>query len=290
MSITEDPKIKLMKKAIRAVSYPFCLFVRCFRNLNSSKPITYYGVYKNFNEAQGALQSQTGYLTPEYLYSESKKVTEIVSNRKNVYAGNYRDRDLLLLLAGMPEDEIRILDVGSGFGLTFHYLIANLNKKIEYTALDLPEVISIANKNFAQYPNFHSSTFESLAPQPYDLVNFGSSLQYFEDYRSTLFEVLVKKPKFLFIADTPVSLTESFVTLQVNMKDRKIPRWVFSLSEIIQIFKEYDYNLVASTKVDWHSNIHNFLNFPEAYHHIKNMNLIFEKINTEFTGLPPSQK
>ena len=72
---------------------------------------------------------------------------------------------------------------------------------------------------------------------------------------------------------------DSFVTLQVNMKDRRIPWWVFSLSEIIQLLKDHEYEPISFAIVDWHNNIHNFSNFSSEYHHIEHMNLIFRKSN-----------
>jgi len=248
-----------------------------FQKKNIQEFITYQGVFNSFDEAQKTLQFQTGYLTSAYLDSEARKVSGIVFNGTNDYEGNFRDRDLLLLLAGMPENEIQILDVGSGFGLTFYYLMTNLKKKIEYTALDLPEVLSIANKHFAHHSNFHTSNLIQQETQKFDLINFGSSLQYIEDYRAALFDALENKPEKIFIADTPVGKIDTFATLQVNMKDRNIIRWVFSISEIEDIFNEHDYHLIGATKVDWHNEIHNFLNFPKEFHHIEHMNLIFEK-------------
>ncbi len=277
MSISIKSQVKSIKRLIRRRFCPTRILIKYFQKTKTQDHITYQGVFKSFDDARKTLHFQTGYLSKDYLDTESRKVSEIVWHRNTEYEGNYRHRDLLLLLAGMPENDIHILDVGSGFGLTFYYLITNLRKTIEYTAVDLPEVNSIANKYFAQYSNFHTSNIKSLDSQKYDIINFGSSLQYIEDYQAALFDVLEKKPNTIFIADTPVGKKETFATLQVNMKDRKIIRWIFSLSELKEIFNEHDYRLVGSTKVDWHNDIHNFLNFPEEFHHIEHLNLIFQK-------------
>ncbi len=250
-----------------------------YQKMNTRSYITYEGVYKSFTEAGSRLDTQTGYLSDEYLEGETRKVTNIINSKSNLYEGNYRERDLLLLLSGMQCPKTNILDVGSGFGLTYHYLNINLKKNFDYTALDLPIVISIANEIFAQRPNFHSTTFESFQETKYDVVNFGSSLQYFEDYRAVLLRIIANSPSVIFISDTPMAQIDSFVTLQVNMKDRKIPRWVFSFSEINQLLRDHEYELVSFSVVDWHDEIHNFLNFSSQYHHIKNMNLIFKKLN-----------
>ena len=281
MSFSKKQKVNQMNKTFRASRFLRGIYANIRNYSNTPSHITYEGIYNSFAEAQSKFYTQTGYLTEEYMEGEAKKVSDIVNSEINQYEGNYRERDLLLLLSGMRVLEIKILDVGSGFGLTYHYLRSNLNKNFSYTALDLPKVISIATEIFSQNSNFDSTTLENLEENKYDLVNFGSSLQYFEDYRQTLNKILASNPSTIFISDTPVGKVETFVTLQVNMKDRNIPRWVFSFSEINQIFKDHDYELVSQTVVDWHCDMHNFLNFPNEYHHIRHMNLIFEKLHTK---------
>lgn len=116
-----------------------------------------------------------------------------------------------------------------------------------------------------------------LKNRNFDVVYFGSSLQYFEDYRESILLALKGSLQVVLIADTPVGDLETFVTCQINMEYRKIPRWVFSLSEIKEIFKDEEYELIEIASVDWHSNIHNFLNFPEEYHHISHKNMVFSR-------------
>lgn len=269
-----------MNKAFRASRILRGIQAKIRLITNTQTHITYEGVFKSFAEAQSKIYTQTGYITEEYMEGEAKKVSDIVNSEANQYEGNYRERDLLLLLSGMRGLRIEVLDVGSGFGLTYHYLNSNLKKNFRYTAIDLPKVISAASGIFAQNANFSSTTFENLKEKKYDLVHFGSSLQYFEEYRTTLIKILANNPRTILISDTPVGNLESFVTLQVNMKDRIIPRWVFSFTELEQIFKDHDYGLVSHAIVDWHNGIHNFSNFPKDFQHIQHMNLIFEKSHT----------
>jgi putative methyltransferase (TIGR04325 family) len=239
--------------------------------------VTYEGTFNNFSEVLSTYKENVGYVSKEYLISEGNKVSEILANPPEVYKGNNRDNYLLHLLSSIPHDKIRILDVGSGFGLTFLFLNSNLQKEIEYTGVDLEEISDIALQNFAHHRNFHQVNLSNLRNRNFDVVYFGSSLQYFEDYRKTLLLTLASSPQIVLIADTPVGNLETFVTCQVNMKNRKIPRWVFSISEIKEIFKDKEYELIEIASVDWHSDIHNFLNFSEEYHHISHKNLVFSR-------------
>ena len=252
-------------------------FLRSGQEINN---VTYEGIFKDFSQVFSTYKKNVGYVTEEYLISEKDKVAGILAKPSEQYKGNDRDHYLLLLLSSIPKDIIKILDVGSGFGLTFHFLNDKLEKKLEYTGVDLPEISEIAFQKFGHHYNYNFSNLFDIQDQEFDVVYFGSSLQYFQDYKKTLTQVLANSPQMVCIADTPVGEIETFVTCQVNMKNRKIPRWVFSLSEINEIFNGAKYELINTTKVDWHNDIHNFSNFPEEYHHISHMNLVYRRLES----------
>lgn len=250
----------------------------CFR-INFNPPnITYEGIYKDFDHVLSKYSNNVGYVSEDYLISEGNKVAEIMRQPPEQYAGNERDHHLLLLLTSIQKRKIRILDVGSGFGLTFLFLNNKIGSKLDYTGIDLPEISEVSLRYFGGNSNFHLSCLSELDEKEFDLVYFGSSLQYFEDYQKTISQTLANSPQMVLIADTPVGELETFVTCQVNMKNRKIPRWIFALSEIDEIFNSAKYELINLTSVEWHSDIHNFSNFPKEYHHISHKNLLYRKM------------
>ena len=242
-----------------------------------STPITYEGIFSNFQQVEIKHSIVASYTNQEYLEKESQKINQVITAFDSNIEGTYRDRDLLLMAAVFTTKKLRILDIGAGFGLTYLYLLSNLETEIEYTALELKETVEILNEKYANYSNFKAvSDFQEL-DQDYEVVYFGSSLQYFEDYRETLNSVSKLHPSFILILDTPTGNVKSFVTAQVNMEGRVIPRWVFSLLELQAHLETQGYRLVGKTVVDWHQDIHNFENFPAEYHHIRHMNLIFRR-------------
>ncbi len=249
---------------------------RLFRE-KGSQGITYEGIFQDFQEVEKWYSTAASYTNQEYLENESRKVDQVITVFDSNFEGTYRDRDLLLMAAIFTTKKLRILDIGAGFGLTYLYLLSNLETEIEYTALELKETVEILNEKYANYSNFKAvSDFQEL-DQDYEVVYFGSSLQYFEDYRETLNSVSKLHPSFILILDTPTGNVKSFVTAQVNMEGRVIPRWVFSLLELQAHLETQGYRLVGKTVVDWHQDIHNFENFPAEYHHIRHMNLIFRR-------------
>jgi putative methyltransferase (TIGR04325 family) len=242
-----------------------------------STSITYEGIFSNFQQVEIKYSIVASYTNQQYLEKESRKINQVITAFDSDIEGTYRDRDLLLMAAIFTNKKLRILDIGAGFGLTYLYLSSNLETEIEYTALELKETVEILNDSYANYPDFKAvSDFQELG-EDYEVVYFGSSLQYFEDYRETLNSVSKLHPSFILISDTPIGHVKSFVTAQVNMEGRVIPRWVFSLLELQAHLETQGYRLVGKTVVDWHQDIHNFENFPAEYHHIRHMNLIFRR-------------
>jgi putative methyltransferase (TIGR04325 family) len=199
-----------------------------------------------------------------------------LSKKNQEIDGSYRDRDLLLVISAINSEEVKILDFGSGFANTFFYLKSNFKKHVNYMAVDLRQIVLTLNQIIRGHANFSACTFDRLPSENFDLVYFGSSLQYVEDYENVIIQICKLKAPLIFIADTPMGNTNTFVTVQVNMEKRRIPRWVFSKIEVIRLLESHGYTLVAESLVDWHQEIHNFDNFPTEYHQTRNRNLLFE--------------
>ena len=239
---------------------------------------TYEGIYSNFKDARMNQENLTGYVSERWLDIEVLKLEKMINEfkRNPEVAGNYRDRDLLLVIAGMNVKDIKILDIGSGFANTFFFLKTNYKRKIDYVSVELTEIVLFLNQRLHEYDNFKACSLNAMPSEKFDLIYFGSSLQYLEDYEDKLIEICKFKAPMIFISDTPMGNLNTFATVQVNMEDRRIPRWVFSKMDVINLLSRYGYTLVAESIVDWHQQIHNFENFPTNYHQIRNRNLLFE--------------
>ena len=252
-----------------------------FSRISPPRAITYEGVYKDFQHARMNEVNLTSYIVGEWLQNEIHKLEE--SLKRNLsdqeVTGNHRDHNLLLVAGAINQNEIRILDVGSGFGNTYFYLNTKLTRKISYTAVELDEIVTSLNQRIVGYENFLACSFDNIPSINYDLIYFGSSLQYVEDYKNFLIQLFQLNSPLIFLSDTPMGHVEAFVTVQVNMKDRRILRWVFSENELIELFKNNGYSLVAKLQENLHQDIHNFYNFSFEYHHIRHQNLLFARIN-----------
>lgn len=142
---------------------------------------------------------------------------------------------------------MKILDIGGGFGLSYLNLIQSRKfsqrGQIEYVIYDLPSIASFALKEFDGFKNLWFISDLPAEGNHFDLVIFGSSLQYFEDYSSILDQVINYSPKRVMIADTLMSSADSFVCAQVNMPKRYIPMHVFNTESIRDFFIRNGYEI-----------------------------------------------
>lgn len=258
----------------RLNKYLKCILLGKYREEN----ITYEGVYRNFIDARMSQVNLTGYVSENWLDIETVKLEKLIEtySKNPQIDGNYRDRDLLLVVAAINAEKIKILDIGSGFANTFFYLTSNFKKQIDYIAVDLKEIVHTLNQRMRGYGNFKAYTFDKVPSEKFDLVYFGSSLQYVEEYENYLVQICKLKAPVIFISDTPMGSENTFITVQVNMRGRRIPKWVFSKMEVVGLLESHGYTLIAESLVDWHQKIHNFDNFPTSYRQTRNCNLLFE--------------
>lgn len=74
-----------------------------------------------------------------------------------------------------------------------------------------------------------------------------SVLQYIENWKSLLSDLLGLKPKVVLLDDVPAGDIPTFATAQ-NYYESKLLYWFFNVSEIITLFESYDYTLEYKSK------------------------------------------
>ena len=183
------------------------------------------------------------------------------------------------LLSLHPKESPSVLDVGGGAGISFIDLMFSLpGKSVSMTVLELPETAARARGILCDY---HGLSFTDVFPGAearFDVVYFGSSLQYFEDYRGILGRVMGLQAGLVVIADTTMGDGPTFVAAQVNMANRVIPRMVFNLSELTAVFAEGGYALLHKS-INPDAN-HNFSNYPPPVSETRHWNLVFRRFQS----------
>ena len=173
------------------------------------------------------------------------------------------------------QNEITILDWGGGMGTSYINCLNSINcTNIKYYVVDLMENIELGRKIFPKEYNIHF--LENIsALKKVDIVYVGSALQYIPNYRALLIELINKAPKYILLTDHFMGGAKTYATAQINMPGRRIAYWIFELKEIIQLFKEHNYNLIYRS-VNYQP-FHDFNNFPEYYRVDDSCNLLFSK-------------
>lgn len=151
-----------------------------------------------------------------------------------------------MMLGGIPQAEIRILDVGGNLG--WHYI--TLSRQVtavdfSFTVLELP--------SFLQHPDIkrnllpqvkYVEKISALHQRGYDVVYFGSVIQYFSDWKEKLSEVITAagSPSFLVFDDLMIGPQQSFVSIQ-KYYDDAMTMWFLNEDEFYSQVQSLGYKV-----------------------------------------------
>jgi len=187
---------------------------------------------------------------------------------------------LLVSTLAQPNNKVSILDFGGGMGAGYLDCLKCLSN-IEYIfhVIDTAPNNEYANKIYQTDSNikFYDIDIPDDLPK-INIINLGSSLQYVDDYNSTLKDLIRINSEYIFFSDTFMGEMSTFATMQVNMKGKGIPCWIFNYQEIIDFFQNNKYELVY--KSSNYQPFHDLSNFPSGFKLKDSYNLLF--INKNF--------
>ncbi len=199
---------------------------------------TFTGVFATFDDVRHSFREPVQYHSPqsestEIARLEATKVAFLKSHRGESPAANDRHRLLALLASGSNETAPHILDIGGGTGSALPYLTYScLGKSPRLTVCELAPIVQAANRVFNDVPSIRFVTSIEDASGPVEIAFFGSSLQYFEDYRAAVKQAAALKPRVIAVADSALTDAPTFVTAQINMPRRIIPNRVINRAEL----------------------------------------------------------
>lgn len=242
--------------------------------------ITYTGTFPSFAAVSASFPDTTNYHSDQSERTEIDearcKLARFEANQVPEYGPTLPRLNFLpTALSLLQRSNLKILDVGGGLGTTFIDLKFSLpTTRVEVTVVELPSIAENARKIFEKYPDI---SFVSTFPEKgtdFDIVYFGSSLQYFENYNEVLMNSASLEPEFMVIADTTMGPAQSFACAQVNMHGRVIPRMVFYKPEMIETLGRLGYKLVHQSAN--YSPVHTFDNYEPPARLTGHWNLMFQ--------------
>ena len=244
-------------------------------------PVTYEGTFKTFDEVRRHYPETTNYHSAD---SEAEEYELAAGKLAHFQNGDIPEEGVTLprlnflpaLLSLHGADTVSVLDVGGGLGVSFIDLMFSLpGKPVSMTVMELPETAARGRELFRDCKGI---SFIDTFPGPaakFDVIYFGSSLQYFEDYRGILEQAMDLKPGLVVIADTTMGEGATFVAAQVNMANRVIPRMVFNLPEVVGLFVSKGFGLLHKSVNP--EGAHNFSNYAPPVSGTRHWNLVFRR-------------
>jgi hypothetical protein len=151
---------------------------------------------------------------------------------------------LILSLKSSKKNKINVLDFGSN-----HLAYSNIVNKIDCKKFSFNVYDPFYNKEKFLIP-FKISFFNDLTllkKNRWDMVNFGSSIQYLESL-DVLENINLTNTKVVSITHTPITLKKSYSGMQTNHKN--INQKIYSLKEINKFFLKKNFKLIFKSRND----------------------------------------
>ncbi len=215
--------------------------------------------------------------TKEEAYNHNKEITkylnsELENKNSNTYIENVKfsqvDRNAILpIITSISEKQIiKILDIGGGNPSIHEYIKNSTTKEIKSFVLEREPFV---NRFIKKIPDvrktelFYISSFRDVQNENFDIIYFGSSLQYIDNHENFLNEVLISEPEYVIITDTVfTNLDEDFYVLQVNMRPSIFPNLFLSNKNFLNFMKNNGYDCVFNLN-NQSIHKHNLLNGNE---------------------------
>ena len=155
-----------------------------------------------------------------------------------------RESFLCHALTLYSKNEISVLDIGGGFKPCYFTLRQSLTQNIKCHVIEFDNIVKSAKKIFSSISNL---TYSSHYPENknYDVVYFGSSIQYFENLENIFKKIKKYKPHLIVFSYSSFATKNRTFTTGAYTFNRKYitPHTVYNFDEFIDFFSTHNYIL-----------------------------------------------
>ena len=140
--------------------------------------------------------------------------------------------------------KIKILDYGSNV-----LSLSNIKNKINIKKYDFFIFDPFSEKKKVIYNPFKILIYNNkneVKKENFDIVNFGSSIQYLKKLKDLDEVINFKKTLKIIITHTPITIKKKFITKQSNHKN--LNQTVFNYNDLIDFFKKKKFSLVFKSR------------------------------------------
>lgn len=202
------------------------------------------GIYETFEEAGGSTEvfAERGWV--ERSKQKGTNLRSQARSSRSAPACHEYCIPIVVALLQARRRHVRVLEFGGSVGFTFHSTVDALARPqdVEIHVLDNERICAAGKDVFAgeERISFHSRLPEEVS---FDVVHFGSSIQYVPAWAAQIKELASLRPEFLVFDDLPAGDIRTFVSAQ-NYYGKKIPHWFFNIDAFIDtVTRETDYRL-----------------------------------------------
>jgi putative methyltransferase (TIGR04325 family) len=169
---------------------------------------------------------------------------------------NERESFLCHALTFFPSKEINVLDVGGGLKPCYFTLNYSLTQKIKCHVIEWENIVKGAKEI---YGNIQDLTYSSNYPEnkTFDVVYFGSSIQYFDDLSGLFEKIKNYQPRLIVFSYSSFAEEHETFTTGAYTFHRKFitPTTVYNINEFIDFFSRNNYQLKHKSLMQnhgWH--------------------------------------
>jgi putative methyltransferase (TIGR04325 family) len=204
-----------------------------------------YNIWKKIDFKE-SLYKENHHNSKKWVFSLKQKIIENfkISNKKIINSKYFiASSPLPIFLLGLKKKKIDILDFGSGDHEIFFQLknTVKKDKKVNVYTKEVKEVeklyVNMKNKYLKNSKNVQLFIGKDI--KKYDIIHLSDCLQYMQDWKKKLTEILDKKPNYIFLNNLTAGSNNEYLTLQ-EYYGIKTPYRFFNLKKIISFFKDYE--------------------------------------------------
>lgn len=229
-----------MKKTLQIIYKKLKIF---YKNLKEKKKSTFILKFSSYEEAKKSYSNVSDYINENL---ESLKSDKFLIPEKIKFENKY---NLIPILSSTFEKNVSILEFGGGNNPIFSYIkFIDKNRNIYSTVVEKESFVKkFKNKIPDEYKNFieYVDKLEKIPQKKFDIVYFGSSLQYFVNHEELFLDIFNFEPKYIAISRTFFSLNnEDFYVLQNNIENNIFPYKMISLNKFLNLLNGNKYQLI----------------------------------------------
>ncbi len=198
---------------------------------------TWQGIFANFRDAEADAAVFEGKVWLDKVVDRAQSALDRSTGGAIAPVAVTTDYALPLVAGAVAQRDrpLRILDFGGGMATSYVPLRAMLPREqaIDFVVLENAAIGDRGRTIFASDPAVRFRTDMPLPPEQFDIVHFGSSLHYVDDWMGTLAAVRALEPKYVLFADLTAADNRTFVTTQ-RFHERRIPVRFWNVDEFIE--------------------------------------------------------